>query len=200
MSALREKMRVLRRAVVLQALMDAGCVRSAAARALGVHRNTIDLIIKDCGIDVEQLEKNFASAKIIAEQKAENLTEETVVRQMPARYRLPSERSGITHKFDVEGARCYVTVNCYSDGAPGEIFLKMGKVGAVDRGWTDAWSIAFSMLLQQGTPLPALIGKFRAMQFSPAGITSSKDIPFATSVLDYVMRWMENTFVKKEKQ
>lgn len=194
---LREKLLPTYRALVLQALCESAGDQTAAAKALGVHRNTLARLVADCGIDVRQLRANWESARLIAEKKAEEPLNDLAAARVPApRYRLPQNRAGITHKFTVGETKCYLTVNCYPDGTPGELFIKFGKVygGEPAHGWADAFSIAFSMLLQQGTPLRALTDKFRAIRFEPAGLTSNQEIKFVTSVLDYVMRWMEKKY------
>ena len=90
----------------------------------------------------------------------------------------------------------YLTVGLYDDnGAPGEIFFKMDRQGSEISGLLDAWSIAVSMLLQQGTPLQAVVDKYRGMQFEPSGTTGDKHLPFARSPLDYVARWLERRFL-----
>jgi hypothetical protein len=126
---------------------------------------------------------------------------------MSNRERLPSERSGITHKFvikdvDLEGhieeIKGYLTVNMYPDGRVGEIFLKMDKQGGQVSGFCDAFSIAFSMLLQSGTPLEELCRKYRGASFRPSGYTDNKNIRQARSPVDYVARYLEMRFVDTE--
>lgn len=121
-----------------------------------------------------------------------------VVIPPPVRYRLPDIRRSITHKFDVDKVRCYVIVGLYDDGTPGELFLRTAKQGSFEHGMVDAWAILFSMLLQHRVPLPALLNKFKHAKFSPAGVTNSqvKELRFADSILDYVVRWMEMKFLR----
>lgn len=166
---------------VRAAIAEARGNRSEAARALGVHRNTVERICKE-----EQIEERLPRG---GARKGWSWMQ---------RKRLGEVRVGTTHKFVIDGQRGYVTVNCYEDGAPGEMFLKLDKVGSAVHGWTDAFSIAFSMLLQQGTPLAQLVGKFRATRFEPAGVTGSPEIGLCTSALDYVMRWMELRYLKEK--
>jgi ribonucleoside-diphosphate reductase alpha chain len=40
-----------------------------------------------------------------------------------------------------------------------------------------------------------LATKFRGGRFEPAGITGNRDIPFASSLVDYVVRWLATRFV-----
>ena len=118
---------------------------------------------------------------------------------MPVRYKMPRERSGITHKFTINGVKGYLTVGQYEDGGLGEIFVKMDKQGSQVSGFVDAWAIAVSMMLQVGVPLSEIIAKFRGMHFEPSGMTGVPEIRFAQSPIDYVVRWLDMRFVEKEK-
>lgn len=115
----------------------------------------------------------------------------------PARYRMPDEREAVTHKFKVDGVRCYATIGLYPDGSPGELFLRTDKQGSFEHAMVDAWAILFSMLLQHNVPLPAILNKFKHSKFEPRGVTSStvKELKFADSILDYLVRWMEMKFL-----
>lgn len=193
---LAAEMRAARKVVLARAVADAGGNLSLAARRLGVHRNTLGRLCVECGVDYPA---HLGGARRGVEYRRKRTSMRGEEYKTTAiRRRLPEVRVGTTHKFVIDGQRGYVTVNCYEDGAPGEMFLKLDKVGSAVHGWTDAFSIAFSMLLQQGTPLAQLVGKFRAMRFEPAGVTSSPEIGLCTSALDYVMRWMELRYLKEK--
>lgn len=108
----------------------------------------------------------------------------------PFRHRMPAERQGVTHKFDIAGCEGYLTVGLFSDGTVGEIFLRMAKQGSTIGGFADAWATCFSMALQYGVPLERMCSKFTAWSFEPSGFTGNEDIPSAKSVIDYVSRWL----------
>jgi ribonucleoside-diphosphate reductase alpha chain len=111
------------------------------------------------------------------------------------RRRLPDERRSITHKLSIGGHEGYLTVGCYEDGSPGEIFLTMSKEGSVVSGLMDAFATCASMALQYGVPLEVLCNKFSHMRFEPSGFTNNKEIPIAKSVLDYIFRWLALKFL-----
>ncbi|HUK88219.1 MAG TPA: vitamin B12-dependent ribonucleotide reductase, partial [Terriglobales bacterium] len=69
------------------------------------------------------------------------------------RHKLPDERFSITHKFNVGGHEGYLTVGCYPDGSPGEIFITMAKEGSTVSGLMDSFACAVSIGLQHGVPL-----------------------------------------------
>lgn len=114
------------------------------------------------------------------------------------RNRLPETRPGVTHRFVLTANdgiyKGYITVGCYADGRPGELFVKMDAQGSTVSGFIDAWAIAVSILLQTGTSLRTICDKFRGMSFEPSGMTDNKDVRFARSTIDYIVRWLELRF------
>lgn len=112
----------------------------------------------------------------------------------PARRHLPDERHSITHKFRVGDQEGYVTVGLFEDGRPGEVFLKIAKEGSTVSGLTDAVALLTSLSLQYGVDLDKIATKLEQTRFEPYGVTSNPEIPFATSILDYVFRWLRLRF------
>jgi len=110
------------------------------------------------------------------------------------RYKLPDERSSFTHKFSIGGHEGYVTVGMYEDGSPGEIFVRMAKEGSVIAGLMDSFATSISLALQHGVPLHVLIEKFKGTRFEPSGFTGNQEIPIATSIMDYLFRWLALRF------
>jgi ribonucleoside-diphosphate reductase alpha chain len=113
---------------------------------------------------------------------------------MANRYKLPDERASFTHKFSIGGHEGYVTVGLYEDMSPGEIFVRMAKEGSVIAGLMDSFATSISLALQHGVPLHVLIEKFKGTRFEPAGFTGNQEIPIATSIMDYLFRWLAIRF------
>ena len=113
----------------------------------------------------------------------------------PYRERLPDERRSITHKFVVGEQEGYLTVGLYDDGRPGEIFAKVSKQGSTVCGLMDAVALLTSVSMQYGVPLEDMTRKLKKTRFEPYGRTNNRDIPQATSLLDYIFRWLELKFV-----
>src|SRR5213075_1952201 len=107
---------------------------------------------------------------------------------MAVRRKLPDERHSITHKFSVGGHEGYITVGMYDDGAPGEIFITMAKEGSTISGLMDAFATADSFNLQYGVPLKFLVDKFAHVRFEPSGFTGNPQVPYAKSIMDYIIR------------
>ncbi|HLL21715.1 MAG TPA: vitamin B12-dependent ribonucleotide reductase, partial [Kofleriaceae bacterium] len=113
---------------------------------------------------------------------------------MANRYKLPDERASFTHKFSIGGHEGYLTVGLYPDGTPGEIFVRMAKEGSVIAGLMDSFATSISLALQHGVPLHVLIDKFKGTRFEPSGFTGNQEIPIATSIMDYLFRWLALRF------
>ncbi len=114
---------------------------------------------------------------------------------LPHRRRLPSERTAVTHKFEISGHEGYITVGLYPDGQPGEIFLKMAKEGSTVSGLMDSFATTVSVALQYGVPLKDLVNKFAHVRFEPSGFTGNQEIPIAKSIVDYIFRWLGSRFL-----
>jgi ribonucleoside-diphosphate reductase alpha chain len=114
------------------------------------------------------------------------------------REKLPVERTSVTHKFSVGGHEGYITVGMYPDGRAGEIFIKMSKEGSTLSGVMDGLALTLSIGLQYGVPLKVLVDKLLNTRFEPSGITANPNIRFATSVLDYIARWLGGRFISAD--
>jgi ribonucleoside-diphosphate reductase alpha chain len=114
------------------------------------------------------------------------------------RRKLSAERDSITHKFSIGGHEGYLTVGKYSDGTPGEIFIKMAKEGSTLSGIMDAFALSVSISLQYGVPLKALCDKFVNSRFEPSGYTGNPQIHYAKSIVDYIGRWLGGKFISPD--
>jgi ribonucleoside-diphosphate reductase alpha chain len=113
----------------------------------------------------------------------------------PLRRRLSDTRTAVTHKFDIAGHEGYLTVGLFDDGHPGELFVTMAKEGSTIGGLMDTIGTLTSMSLQYGVPLETLLKKFAHQRFEPSGFTKNPEIRNASSIIDYVFRWMALQFV-----
>ena len=101
----------------------------------------------------------------------------------------------MTHKFAIGGHEGYLTIGLHEDGAPGEIFLKISKEGSAISGMCQAYCRAFSLALQHGLSVRDAVDRFKGMRFEPMGMTSNPAISEASSIVDYVARYLEHEFV-----
>ncbi len=138
----------------------------------------------DPGVSVDQLKSLEAEVARLREEAGK-----------PTRRRLPETRTAITHKFDIAGHEGYLTVGVFEDHQPGELFITMAKEGSTIGGLMDGIGTLTSLALQFGVPLEALVKKFAHQRFEPSGFTKNPDIRNASSIIDYVFRWMANQFI-----
>lgn len=140
-----------------------------------------------------------ASAPESLEQRIEELNAQVSSLQeqagKPLRRRLSDTRTAITHKFDIAGHEGYLTVGLFEDGQPGELFITMAKEGSTIGGLMDSIGTLTSLALQYGVPLEALVRKFAHQRFEPSGFTRNPEIRNASSITDYVFRWLAFQFI-----
>lgn len=112
------------------------------------------------------------------------------------RRKLPRTRNSITHKFTLNSQDFYFNVGLYDEtNLPGELFIKAAKEGSTLSGLLDAVGIAVSIGLQYGVPLEVYVRKYTGTKYEPYGLTDNPDIRNATSVLDYVFRWIGKRYL-----
>jgi ribonucleoside-diphosphate reductase alpha chain len=113
----------------------------------------------------------------------------------PLRRRLTDTRTAVTHKFDIAGHEGYMTVGLFGDHQPGELFITMAKEGSTIGGLMDSIGTLTSIALQYGVPLETLVRKFAHQRFEPSGFTKNPEIRNASSITDYVFRWLALQFI-----
>ncbi len=144
-------------------------------------------------------EKNSAGDSSVLENRIKELEAEVAKLRgeagKPLRRRLTDTRTAVTHKFDIAGHEGYLTVGLFEDHQPGELFITMAKEGSTIGGLMDSIGTLTSMALQYGVPLEALVRKFAHQRFEPSGFTKNPEIRNASSITDYVFRWLALQFV-----
>lgn len=126
--------------------------------------------------------------------------EQSRPRREASRYRLPDTRRSIVHKFSVAGHKGYLRCSVYEDGALGEVFIELSKSGSFVSGITDAFATLLSISLQSGVKLEAIADKFIGARFEPDGVTTNPDIPSATSIIDYIFRYLVLRFGEEARK
>lgn len=103
---------------------------------------------------------------------------------------MPEDRKAGIHHFQIAGVDGYLTYGMYPSGQLGEIFITASRQGSTADGLLDAVAMLTSFCLQHGVSLGYLVEKMRGRRFEPMGFTGKTDIPHATSILDYIFRWL----------
>ncbi|MCY3888013.1 MAG: vitamin B12-dependent ribonucleotide reductase [Chloroflexi bacterium] len=116
------------------------------------------------------------------------------------RHRLPDDRRAVTHKFTIGEHEGYLTVGEYENGQPGEVFVHVSKEGSTVSGLVDAVGALTSVALQSGVPIETLVRKFSHSRFEPSGWTRNLELGHASSILDYVFRWMGRRYLPDDER
>ena len=114
--------------------------------------------------------------------------------QPNGRRKLPNDVKSRRHKFNVGDMEGYLIVGEYEDGTPGEMFIKTAKEGTTTSGLLDTIAILTSLGLQNGITTASLAKKLSGTRFEPAGMTGDANIPVATSVVDYIYRYLDTAY------
>jgi ribonucleoside-diphosphate reductase alpha chain len=149
-----------------------------------------DDISCDVNVEPEELQKRILEL----EEELE------AARVRPVRHKMPDTRMSLTHRFEIAGHEGYITVGLFEDKMPGELFVTMSKEGSTIGGLMDTVGTLTSIALQYGVPLESLVKKFAYQRFEPSGFTKNPDIRNATSIADYVFRWLGCHFIKGYKE
>src|SRR3989344_1246546 len=117
----------------------------------------------------------------------EDITEKVIVKGV-IRRDMPKVRPSKTYSFTVSDCHGYFTVGEYEDGTPGELFVRVAKMGSTLAGLMDSFARSISYSLQYGVPLKVYVKGMTSMSFAPAGITDDPEIRTASSLIDYIFR------------
>jgi ribonucleoside-diphosphate reductase alpha chain len=161
-------------------------------RDMGGTTEDVDVAL-DVTVDREDFQKRILELE-------DELTEIRGKIDKPLRHRMPDTRMSLTHRFEIAGHEGYITVGLYEDGQPGELFITMSKEGSTIGGLMDTVGTLTSIALQYGVPLESLVKKFAYQRFEPSGFTKNPDIRNATSITDYVFRYLACQFIKGYKE
>ena len=149
-------------------------------------------------VEAELSDKTQLEGRVVELEK--EITELRTKAGQPVRRRMTDTRIALNHKFDIAGHEGYINVGMFDDGQPGELFVQMQKEGSTIGGLMDTVGALTSMALQYGVPLESMVRKFAHSRFEPSGFTQNPDIRTASSITDYVFRWLGCQFIKGYKE
>lgn len=120
---------------------------------------------------------------------------------LAARRRLPTDCASHRHKFTLGGIDGYVHLGFYSDGSVGELFVRM-EPRAKSQVAVDLATQAASVAIQHGADVSGLLDKWEGTEFLPSGFTGEGElgVPWASSPLDYLARWLRGFLVARAEK
>lgn len=92
----------------------------------------------------------------------------------------------VTSTFVIDGVPGRLATTATPSGELGHVDLRAGIDGSTLAGLTDALSSAITIALRAGAPAAAFADAFRRTHYVPAGTTGDPDVPYATSLGDYL--------------
>lgn len=106
------------------------------------------------------------------------------------RRKLPKYGDAKRLSFKVGDMEGYLHPGFFDDGSLGELFITGTKQGSTISGLLDGVAILISLAIQYGVPLEVLAEKLGGSRFEPRGVTNCPEIPIASSLLDFIGRWL----------
>lgn len=92
----------------------------------------------------------------------------------------------MTSTFVIDGVPGRLSTVATSNGELGHVDLRAGTHGSTLAGLTEALSTAITTALRAGAPPAKFVEAFRRTRYVPAGTTGDPDVPYATSLGDYL--------------
>ncbi len=151
-------------------------------KAVAIYRDNCK-VAQPLSMTKKGADKNNNLPATLEEKVTEKVIVKTVIRREMSKVR-PSK----TYSFTVSDCHGYFTVGEYEDGTPGELFVRVAKMGSTMAGLMDSFARSISYSLQYGVPLKVYVKGMTSMSFAPAGITDDPDIRTASSLIDYIFR------------
>jgi len=99
---------------------------------------------------------------------------------------MPRRAAGVTSQFLIDGVSGRLATAATPGGELTHVELRIGKHGGTLAGLTDALSTAITTALHAGAPTATFIDALRHTRYDPAGTTNDPDLPYATSLGDYL--------------
>ncbi|MEW2385543.1 hypothetical protein AB0873_26120 [Micromonospora sp. NPDC047707] len=94
--------------------------------------------------------------------------------------------TGVSSQFVIGGVPGRLVTAAAPNGKLTHVDLRAGKHGSTLAGLTDALSTAITTGLHAGAPATVFVDALRHTRYVPAGATGDPDVPYATSLGDYL--------------
>jgi ribonucleoside-diphosphate reductase alpha chain len=140
-------------------------------------------------------------SKMSAPLRVQEAQEKASKKNAPVRNKPPTDLPSRRHKFSVGGSEGFIHTGHHPDTDELiEVFIRMANPGATVNGLLDNYFILFSKSLQYGIPLEVLLSHMEGTKFAPAGPTPNREIHMATSVLDYIAKYLRKEYLGEKKE
>ena len=117
------------------------------------------------------------------------------------RKKVPEDAPMIKHKFRVGAFMGTLMIGFYPETYQvGEIWIKASKGGSTVQGLLDTIAKSMSYNIQLGMRVEDLADRFQFERFEPSGFTGKKELPSATSLVDYIVRWIRIHYAEEKQK
>lgn len=113
----------------------------------------------------------------------------------PQRRRLPHTRSSVVHCIRHAGdLKIYIIVGFYTNGDPGEVFLKIGKEGSTLAGVMDILGACISQMMQYNIPWKRISRSLRNTNFAPLNVEGKSIAHAIVRAVDKIVKERKEAF------
>lgn len=108
----------------------------------------------------------------------------------------------VTQKFRIYGAQETLTgfLHCDEnpDGTLAAVDIDIHREGTMARALARSFCTSLNMGIANGVPLQFFVEEFRDWRFEPSGpVEGSPNVEHCTSILDYVVRELESSYITR---
>jgi len=122
-------------------------------------------------------------------------------KQAPTRNKPANDLPARRHKFAIGSTEGFIHPGYDEEtGELIEVFVRVANPGATVHGLLDSFFKQFSKSLQYGVPLEVLLSDMEGTKFEPSGLTNQRDIHTASSLLDYIAKWLRKRYLDGKKK
>jgi len=107
----------------------------------------------------------------------------------PPRRRMPTTRHSVTHCIRHSGdLKIYIIVGFFTNGDPGEVFLKIGKEGSTLAGLMDIIGVCISQMMQYEVPWDRVGRNFLNTNFEPLDADGRSIVHVISSAITKIVK------------
>lgn len=112
----------------------------------------------------------------------------------PKRRSLTTNQSATVHHVMINNQPCVIVASTWDDGTLAEVLISCPQLHSSGQAMLNTWCRSISLAIQSTIPLDLVINEFKKTSGEPSGATDNPAIPYAYSIIDYCVRWLEKAF------
>lgn len=113
--------------------------------------------------------------------------------------RVPRVRRGLTAEVSIGGTDFKLLISADEDDRLVDVHIAHSKHGTFGHGVLEAFGELLTDALGYGMPLEQVVARFLDTRFEPSGWTDDPDIRWASSPIDYLVRFLALEFLPRNR-